>query len=332
MTELEFDLPPRMVIIGDLNGQITLLERMLFGLRLITKNGDWRGGRTVLIQLGDICNRGPGARASMDLMMKLRPEAREAGGDALWLLGNHEVLSALQHEAYVTADEYMEFATDAEIDHFYTRRMHQVHEFLGAPYQREAIMPIGGRIQAWEEENAPGREKYRLAMGPKGKYGKEIRQLPIALRYGSLILVHAGISPMWASLGLAGLSAHAQRAWSKGPRFYAELEPSGILRDPKGPLWHRDFCFDPGQETREQIQTSLDILGGKHMVIGHTRTDAVRPSAVGKPLARLGDRLIMADVGLGEPGEPGSAIVIERHKMEVWSPGGSKSKLIDVKK
>ena len=332
MTVLENELPPRIVVIGDLNGQITLLEKMLVGLRLVTKTGEWRGGRSVLIQLGDICNRGPGARASMDLMFALRPQAQEAGGDALWLLGNHEVLSVLQHEAYVTADEYLEFASEDEIDLFYARRMQQVHRLLGAPYRREPIPPIGGQIRAWEEENAPGIEQYRLAMGPKGRYGKEIRKLPVAVKYGSLLFVHAGLSPMWASLGLHGLEQECQKAWAQNPEYYADLEPNGILRDPHGPLWHREYCFDGGMDTRNQIRSALDCLDAEHMVIGHTRTDAVRPSQVGRPLARLGDRLIMADVGLGEPGDSGSALVIERKRVEVWSPGGSKSRLIDLKK
>jgi len=332
MTELDNELPPRIVVIGDLNGQITLFEKMLTGLRLTTKSGDWRGGRSVLIQLGDICNRGPGARAAMDLMFTLSEQAKEAGGKALWLLGNHEVLSALQHEAYVTADEYLEFATEDEIDMFYALRMQQVHRFLGAPYRRETILPIGGRIRAWEEENAPGRSEYRLAMGPKGRYGKEIRSLPIAVKYGSLIFVHAGLSPMWASVGLEGLQEHAEKAWAQNPEYYADLEPKGILRDPNGPLWHRDYCFDGGMDTRHRIRSALECLDGEHMVIGHTRTDAVRASLVGRPLSRLGDRLIMADVGLGEPGDSGSALVIEKRKIEIWSPGGSKSRLIDLKK
>jgi len=268
----------------------------------------------------------------MDLMFRLSEQAEEAGGAALWLLGNHEVLSALQHEAYVTADEYLEFASENEVDDFYVGRMHEVHRLLGAPYQRSTIKPIGGRIRAWEEENAPGREQYRLAMGATGRYGKAIRKLPIAVKYGSLLFVHAGLSPMWAGMGLEGLDEQAQNAWKNNPEFYADLDPNGILRDPQGPLWHREYCFDGGLNTRNQIRASLECLNAEHMVIGHTRTDAVRPSQLGRPLARLGDRLIMADVGLGEPGDSGSALVVERGKMEIWTPGGSKSRLIDVKK
>lgn len=332
MTTLENELPAKIIVVGDLNAQIALYEKMLLGLRLINKNGDWRGGKTVLIQMGDITNRGPGARASMDLMQRLGEQAREAGGKALWLLGNHEVLSALQHEAYVTADEYLEFASEDEIDDFYLERMHEVHRLLGAPYQRSTIMPIGGRIRAWEEENAPGQDQYRLAMGTTGRYGKMIRKLPIALKYGSLLFVHAGLSPMWAGLGLQGLEDEAQKAWQHNPEYYADLEPNGILRDPHGPLWHREYCFDGGFDTRNQIRSSLECFDAAHMVIGHTRTDAVRPSQLGRPLARLGDRLIMADVGLGEPGDSGSALVIERGKIEVWTAGGSKSRLVDIKK
>src|SRR5262245_47269199 len=91
---LERDLPARVIVLGDLNAQNALLRRYLVDLKLIhRKTGAWTGGKTVFVQMGDIPNRGPAARAAMDLMIDLRPQALEAGGDIYWLLGNHEVMS-----------------------------------------------------------------------------------------------------------------------------------------------------------------------------------------------------------------------------------------------
>ena len=44
-----------------------------------------------------------------------------------------EVMTALGHEAYVSADEYMEFAAPEAIDRFYTQRTRFVYELLGSP-------------------------------------------------------------------------------------------------------------------------------------------------------------------------------------------------------
>lgn len=331
MTELERELPARIVVIGDLNAHATVLVRILRGLRLVTKDGRWSGGRTVLMQMGDVPNRGPGARTAMELLLALGPEARDAGGDVLWLLGNHEVLSVLRHEAYVTPEEYMEFASTDEIERFiYSRNRFQL-ELLGLPRQRATIPPMGGRLRAWEEENAPGREAYRAEMGPKGKLGIAIRSLPLAVRFGPLLFIHGGLSPRWAGFGLSGLDLEAKKAWAKGPEFYEDLEPSSVLRDPLGPLWHRVYALASAPSVRADLLEALEITRARQMVIGHTRTDAVPQGEVGRVLVRHGGRLVMSDVGLGDPGEPGAALVIERGRIEQWTPGGAKVQVARVK-
>jgi hypothetical protein len=330
--ELEIDLPQRLVIIGDLNAQYNVLTRMLMGLKLIKKNGAWCGGRTVLVQMGDIPNRGTMARASMDLIMRLREEAREAGGEVYWLLGNHEVMSVLGHEAYVSADEYMEFATNAEIDRFYADRTRFLYELLGAPDVPAFVQPIGGRLRAWEEAHAPGKETYRSAMGPDGAYGAYIRSLPIAFRVGTLLFVHGGLSPGWAQHGIEGLETMSQKGWGSRPKFYQELDPNGLFRDPLGPLWHRAYCVANARVVRRDLTDALAMTDTTQMVVGHTRTDTVEHGEPGVPLVRQRGRLIMTDVGIGEPGDAGSALVVERGQIESWSPGGSKSRVVALKK
>lgn len=325
------DLPPRVVVLGDLNAQLGVLQRVLVDLGLTRKkSGAWIGGKTVFVQMGDIPNRGPAARTSMDLMMDLRPQALEAGGDVLWLLGNHEVMSVLGHEAYVTAEEYLEFATEDEIDRFFMARTRHVYELLGAPDVPGYVEPLGGRMRAWEELHAPGKDSYRKAMGPTGKYGRYIRRLPIAFGLGSLVFVHGGLSPGWAAHGYDGLAKLARDEWARKPRFYQELDPQGIFRDPLGPLWHRAYCVAKARLVRRDLAAALDLLGGKHMFVGHTRTDSVETGRPSIPLLRQRGRVVMTDVGIGDAGEAGAAIVIEKNKMEAWSPGGSRSRLASV--
>lgn len=327
---LERELPRRVVVVGDLNGQGALLLRMLRGLRLITRENRWCGGKTVLVQLGDVPNRGPTPRLAMELLLQLQVEARSVGGDVLWLLGNHEVLSALGHEAYVTADEYLEFATEDEIELFYHERSRFQFQFLGAHRADGLVPPMGGPLRAWEEEHAPGRDAYRRAMGPDGMLGRAIRALPIALKLGPLLFVHGGLTPRWAERGLEGLGALARAAWSERPMAYDAVDPHSILRDPLGPLWNRVYCLASAARVGGDLEEALRITGSTRMVVGHTRTDASPGGTVGRPLVRHSGRLVMADVGLGEPGDAGSALVIERGRIDVWTPGGARSHLLDV--
>ena len=326
------DLPARVVIIGDLNAQHNLLERYLIGLKLMKKTGAWCGGKTVLVQMGDIPNRGGSSRAAMDLMMRLRSEARNAGGEIYWLLGNHEVMTVLGHEAYVSADEYMEFATAQEIDQFYVERTRFMYEMLGAPDVPQFVAPLGGRVRAWEEAHAPGRDAFREAMNLRGWYGSYIRTLPIAVRLGSLLFVHGGLSPQWAELGVDGLAAEAAECWGQAPRFYQELDPNGLFRDPLGPLWHRAYCVANAKIVQDDLQESLKLLDARQMIVGHTRTDTVEAGRPSVPLVRHRGRLVMTDVGLGEAGEAGCALVVEKGRIEAWTPGGTRSRVGTVKR
>ncbi len=326
--DLVRETPSRIIVVGDLNGHLTVLQRTLEGLRVMTKEGHWCGGRAVLVQLGDVPNRGPHPKAAMNLLLDLQQEAREAGGDVVWVLGNHEVLSALRHEAYVSVEEYLEHATEAELELYYLERFRVQFELLTPAPEARLVPPVGGRLRVWEEEHSPGKEAYRREMGPTGRIGAAIRVLPAAVRMGPFVFVHGGLSEGWAALGLEGLEAQRAAEWATAPDFYEDLSPDSLLRDPSGPLWNRSYCLAPASAAlRRELDRALDSVGGRYMFVGHTRSDAVQGGLPSRPSVRHGRRLVMADVGLGDPGEPGGVLVIERKRVEAWSPGGSKSTL-----
>jgi len=101
--------PPRVVAIGDLHGD---LEHGLAALRLaglIDARDRWAGGNTVLVQTGDFTDRGPDTKALIDLLRRLGDEAREAGGQVVVLLGNHEVMNLHGDWRYVHPDDVASF-------------------------------------------------------------------------------------------------------------------------------------------------------------------------------------------------------------------------------
>jgi len=73
---------------------------------LVSNNDTWIGGKTHLVQLGDILDRGDDERHCMDLLFKLKEEAREAGGQVQVLLGNHEVRNVDLDFRYVTQNAW----------------------------------------------------------------------------------------------------------------------------------------------------------------------------------------------------------------------------------
>jgi len=101
----------RVVAIGDLHGD---LEQALDVLRLaglVDASGRWSGGEAVLVQTGDLTDRGPNSRTTMDLVRRLQGEAREAGGKVIPLLGNHEVMNTQGDWRYVHPQDIAEFGS-----------------------------------------------------------------------------------------------------------------------------------------------------------------------------------------------------------------------------
>jgi hypothetical protein len=78
---------------------------------------------------------------------------------------------------------------------------------------------------------------------------------------------------------------------------------------------------------KTDLAAALDLIGAKIMFVGHTRTDSVDTGALSMPLMRQRGKVVMTDVGIGDPGEPGSVLVIEKEKIECWTAGGTKTRL-----
>jgi len=87
--------PKRLVAIGDLHGALRAAGA-------IDDHDAWIGGDLVVVQTGDILDRGDDERAMLDLVTKLEAEAHAAGGELIALVGNHELMNAAGDFRYVT--------------------------------------------------------------------------------------------------------------------------------------------------------------------------------------------------------------------------------------
>lgn len=79
-------------IVGDVHGHLIKLIDLLIGAKLIDETHHWIGGTAHLWFMGDFFDRGPHGIGVVDLIMRLQPEAEDAGGEIRALLGNHEIL------------------------------------------------------------------------------------------------------------------------------------------------------------------------------------------------------------------------------------------------
>jgi hypothetical protein len=102
----------RAVAIGDLHGDVGGARAALRAAGAIDAGDHWIGGDLVVIQLGDVLDRGDDESQILELLAKLDRDARAAGGAVIELLGNHELMNAAHDFRYVTAGGQRDFDGD----------------------------------------------------------------------------------------------------------------------------------------------------------------------------------------------------------------------------
>lgn len=99
----------RVVAIGDLHGDLAGTRSALVAAGAIDDKDRWIGGELVIVQTGDILDRGDDEPQIIELLDKLDIEARKAGGALIWLNGNHELMNAARDFRYVTPEAMRDF-------------------------------------------------------------------------------------------------------------------------------------------------------------------------------------------------------------------------------
>ncbi len=94
--------PERLVAIGDLHGDLAGTRSALEAAGAIDDADNWIGGKLVIVQTGDVLDRGDDEQAILDLLFALEGKAKAAGGELIFLNGNHELMNAAGDFRYVT--------------------------------------------------------------------------------------------------------------------------------------------------------------------------------------------------------------------------------------
>lgn len=228
--------------IGDIHGDIDALREILTLAGAIGANNEWIGGELVIVQTGDLLDRGDTERAILDWLADLRRQARAAGGDMLLLNGNHELMNAAWDFRYVTPGGFREFADIAESTG---------DGPAGHPLPAKAPAEIRGRARAFR---------------PGGPYAKQLAEGNVVQQVGDTVFAHGGVTARYAKYGLERINREL-RCWladsRSSPRHMPE--PGG---DNDGPVWTRSFSLDPPD--CDGLKQALTTLGATRMVVGHT--------------------------------------------------------------
>jgi hypothetical protein len=254
--DFRYPAPERLIAIGDMHGD---LARARAALRLggaIDAEDRWVGGKLTVVQTGDQIDRGDEDRDVLDLLERLEKEAPAAGGRVVVLNGNHEIMNVQGDFRYVTPGA--------------------VSPFAGA----NPRSPLAPSARGGMAERA-------AAFLPGGEYALKMAERDVVAVVGDSVFAHGGVLPEHISYGIARINAET-RGWMRaGPATAPELVASE-----RGPVWIRDLSTDPVSEQNcALLARSLEALGVRRMIVGHT------PQKQGVTSA-CGERVYRVDVGL----------------------------------
>lgn len=129
------------------------------------------------------------------------------------------------------------------------------------------IMTFAGNVAYANEKEMKafgGAEHYKeLFKGSNGPIFKWLSTRNMVALINGTVFVHAGITPSFASLGVNRLNFLARTQIAKGDF------DSGVFGN-DGPVWTRKIISDAANGDCTEIDASLELLGARRMVIGHT--------------------------------------------------------------
>jgi hypothetical protein len=321
--------PQRIVAVGDLHGDYQAWQAIARSAGVMDGAGHWAGGKTTLVQLGDVLDREPDSLKIVRSLQQLEKEAHRVGGRVVVILGNHEAMNLLGDFRYTTPGEFAAFAgpnSAAIRDRIYDQNRAAIEQATQA--SNPAATPQQIR-DAWMSQHPLGWVEHKLAWAPSGELGRWATRNPAIVKIDGTLFVHGGISAEFAKLPIAEVNRRVQAAMAAG-----DGSPSTILEDPLGPLWYRGLVTrDPDAEhvraqaapnaqpptPDQELNGVLAAYRADRIVVGHTpdlkgiellyggrlaRVDTGNSRAYGGPLSWLeivGGRMIPHSVGRPSP-------------------------------
>lgn len=296
----------RVVAIGDVHGAYDRFLAILGKAGLVDARGRWTGGRAILIQTGDVLDRGPDSKRVLDLLRRLEQDASRDGGRVIALIGNHEVMRMVGDWRYVSTGELAAFRTGSSTDlrdavlersmeQAATRAKAEKRNFDEAAFRNQFLKEI-----------PLGYIEMRQAFDLTGDYGKWLRSHSTMAKVNGVVYMHGGASQEVAALGCEGINDGVRRDLA-APIPPPEQLLTMLSSSENGPLWYRGLAEEKEETFLPTFESILKSLGARAIVIGHT------PVLPGRITTRFGGRVIQIDTGMldGEFYPKGAASALE---------------------
>ncbi|HUT07549.1 MAG TPA: metallophosphoesterase [Candidatus Latescibacteria bacterium] len=326
----------RVVAVADLHGDY---DRFVFiltqpGVGVLDEELHWIAGKTHLVQLGDIMDRGDYAKEIFDLLIRLEKEAEAVGGMVHVLLGNHEEMNitgiSLDYPKYVTVKQFVDFLPDPY-------RKSKEAEYLKTLSPQERKKAEANALDVATDENLTAfwqkildrkdpEDRKAYVLGFNNTYGDWLLQKNVIIKIDDVIFVHGGVSEAFSKWPLREINTVMRtelelfQGRMRDPRRYPRPFRPKLVYNSDGPLWFRGQATER-RSAQSEVDRILANLGARAMVIGHNFFSfPVGSPVVGKDqVARFHDKVWMMDSGIsGSYGGVPSALIYDKGDFKVW--------------
>ena len=244
--------PRRIVAIGDLHADLAATYSVLEMAGVTDASGAWIAGDTIVVQTGDVTDRGPEDRAVIDFLQALRLEAEAAGGALVLLVGNHEMMNVQGDFRYVNE------ASCAAFDDLDAGLLDLAHPSLA--------------------ELPPACQKRGAAFLPGAPYAQVLATTQLTAIVDGNVFAHGGVLPKHVDAGLHTINQQAS-AWMMGQGS----EPPMAAMDSDAITWLRDYSDGPvSEEHCATLEAVLTSLGASRLIVGHTVQDTINSACDGQ--------------------------------------------------
>jgi len=281
----------RVVAVGDLHGDYDHFKRILRGTGIVDRDDRWSGGKTHLVQMGDVMDRGDYARDIFDLIRRLEKEAKAAGGMIHQLIGNHEELniaglSLNYHPEYVTLKQFTDFLPDKF-------REDEEEKFKKKNRGDGDIEAFWNTLMKDPSSEASQRyyENFNMLVG------KWIAEQNVIIKINDTVFVHGGLNLEYASKGLEAINNLYRAEFQKVFKGEAFRPRPRILFVDNGPLWNRDFSSADTNYV-DVVDKILAVLNAKRMVVAHTPTIPRSINTIEIDIKKFDGKVWITDTGI----------------------------------
>jgi len=247
-TPTYLDAPKRIIVIGDIHGDIAILCSCLYLANIINNKFEWiaEPTDTIVVQMGDQVDslsrdtNQPWEKIDditlLQFTERLDEIARKKGGRFISLLGNHEVMNVLGHFDYVSP-----------------LSMHKA-----------------GGVQGRRERFQPG-----------GSCAKILAKRNVVQKIGSLLFCHAGLLPHHLQLingQLKSINLLMKKYLLKeihNDNDFALL--NSLFINEMSILWNRFYLEQMGPEAEQVLNQVLQNTNSTQMMIGHNPMKNITP-------------------------------------------------------